>query len=82
MSAGSPTLLKENIQNVSTYIDVCDVDCSIRQMTSNTMYFLSIASDVIRNTGDVIRNTCEVITNEMDLFRNMMYISLYHINNS
>ena len=75
MSAGSPTLLKENIQNFSTYIDVCDVDCSIRQMTSNTMNFLGITGDVIRYTGDVIGN-------EMDLFRIMMYISLYCINNS
>ena len=75
MSVGSPTLLKENIQNVSTYVDVCNVDCSIRQMTSNTMYFLGITGDVIRYTGDVIGN-------EMDLFRIMMYISLYCINNS
>ena len=60
---------------VSTYFDVCNIDCSIRQMTSNTMYFLSITGDVIKIAGDVIGN-------EMDLFRIMMYISLYHINNS
>ena len=60
---------------VSTYFDVCNIDCSIRQMTSNTMYFLRITGDVIKITGDVIGN-------EMDLFRIMMYISLYHINNS
>ena len=53
---------------VSTYFDVCNIDCSISQMISNTMYFLRIASDVIGN--------------EMDLFRIMMYISLYYINDS
>ena len=69
------TLLKENIQNASTYIDICNISCSIRQMMSNTVYFLSIAGDVLRITGDVIGN-------DMDLFRIMMYISLYYINDS
>ena len=33
---------------VSTYFDVCNIDCSISQMISNTMYFLRITRDVIK----------------------------------